>query len=133
MILSAVRLRCAWCGGKPSFIRGWFHQHESCQSCGISLQRGADGFSLGAATINGVLTLGALVVGGAAAVIATLSHIRVVPIMVGGGILAIVLPIFFFPFTYALWFAVELMMEAPSEQVLHDAEQRRLQFSSNNA
>jgi hypothetical protein len=121
----AIALRCAWCGDRPGFRRGWFHRHEACGKCGMSVQRGLDGFELGAATINAILTLGSLVLAGAISVIITWPEVAVAPLLVTLGIAAVVLPIFFYPFTYTIWFAVELMMEPPSAADLAAAQARR--------
>ena len=55
MLRRAVMLQCAWCGARPGFLRGWFKRHDSCQHCGLSVQRGHDGFELGAATVNAMI------------------------------------------------------------------------------
>jgi hypothetical protein len=91
----------------------------------MSVQRGLQGFELGAATINAILTLGALVIAGAVSIIVTYPDVAVVPLIVVLGAAAVVLPILFYPFTYTIWFAVELMMEPPTDKDLEAASNRR--------
>jgi uncharacterized protein (DUF983 family) len=110
----AATLRCAWCGDRPGFRRGWFKRSDSCRHCGMSVQRGLEGFELGAATINAILTFGPLVVVSAISVIITYPDVAVAPLIVSLGATAIILPIVLYPFTYTIWFAVELLMEPPS-------------------
>ncbi|MCU1396477.1 MAG: hypothetical protein JWM34_4905 [Ilumatobacteraceae bacterium] len=114
LIRRALLLQCAWCGSRPGFRRGWFHRHDACQHCGMSVQRGQDGFELGAASINAMLSLGLLIVAGAISIIDTYPDVAIKPLMIVLGIAAVVLPVLLYPFTYTLWFAVELMMEPPS-------------------
>jgi len=90
----------------------------------MSVQRGLDGFELGAATVNAMLTFGMLVVLGAISVIATSPDIAVAPLIISLGAAAIVMPIVFYPFTYTIWFAVELMMEPPSPADIAAAAER---------
>jgi len=124
LLRRAVALRCAWCGDRPGFRRGWFKRADSCRHCGMSVQRGLDGFELGAATVNAMLTFGMLVVLGAISVIATSPDVAVVPLILSLGAAAIVMPIVFYPFTYTIWFAVELMMEPPSPADIAAAAER---------
>lgn len=116
--------RCGWCGSKDAFLRGWFHHDDNCRTCGISVQRGEDGFSLGAATINVILTFALLITAGAIWIVVDYPTIPVAPLLIVLGIAAVVLPIAFFPFSYTLWFAVELAMDPPSDVVLADARRR---------
>ena len=97
LLRRAVTLRCAWCGNRPGFRRSWFKRYDSCQHCGLSVQRGQEGFELGAATVNAIIVLGAV---------------------------AVVLPVLLYPFTFTIWFAVELMMDPPSPRDLEAARAR---------
>ena len=87
----------------------------------MSVQRGHDGFELGAASVNALLCLGALVAAGAVSIVITYPEVAVQPLLMVLGAAAIVLPIVLYPFSYTLWFAIELMMEPPSEADILDA------------
>jgi hypothetical protein len=54
-----------------------------------------------------------LVVGVAVGVIATSPDVAVVPLIVGLGVLAVLIPIVVYPFTYTIWQAVDLAMRPP--------------------
>jgi uncharacterized protein (DUF983 family) len=118
----ALLLRCAWCGRRRGIIRGWFRRHERCQQCGMSVQRGDVGFELGAATVNVMLTFGALIAAAAVSIIMTYPDVETARLLLGLGVVAVILPIVLYPFTYTIWFAMELLMDPPSEAQLADAE-----------
>lgn len=113
MLWRGVRRHCAWCGGRRAFFTGWFSKQEHCHTCGIGWQRGYEGFELGAAAINAVITFGVLIVGVAIGVIATLPDVAVLPIVVILGIGAVVIPAVIYPLTYTIWQAVDLLMRPP--------------------
>jgi uncharacterized protein (DUF983 family) len=113
MLWRGIRRRCAWCGGRRAFFTGWFAKQETCRTCGIGWRRGYEGFELGAATINAIITLGVLIVGVAAGAIATSPDIAVLPLVLGLGALAVVVPVIAYPFTYTIWQAVDLAMHPP--------------------
>ena len=90
----------------------------------MSVQRGLEGFELGAATINAMLTFGILVVVSAISVISTYPDVAVAPLIISLGAAAVIMPIVFYPFTYTIWFAVELLMEPPSPAEIAAAAER---------
>lgn len=113
MLWRGLRRRCAWCGGRRAFFTGWFAKQDRCHTCGIGWHRGYEGFELGAAAINAVITFGFLVAGVAIGVIATLPDVAVLPIVVILGIGAVVIPTIIYPITYTVWQAVDLTMRPP--------------------
>ena len=121
-------LRCAWCGDRSGFRRGWFGRNDNCRHCGMSVQRGQDGFELGAATVNAILTLSALVAAGGISIVLTYPEVAVRPLVIVLGIAAVVLPVVLYPFSYTLWFAIELVMEPPSPADLAAAAARTQQI-----
>ena len=121
----AALLRCAWCGSRHGILRGWFHHYDDCQNCGLSVQRGEEGFELGAMTINIIVTFGAVIVAAAVVIIMTSPDIPVLGLILALCAVAILLPIVLYPFTQTLWFAVELAMDPPSPVALAEAELRK--------
>ena len=113
MLWRGARHRCPWCNGRGAFFSGWFRKHDACQTCGISWQRGYEGFELGAVTINTMVTFGVLIVGLVIGVVTTTPDIPVVPLVAGLGVAAIVLPVVIYPITYTVWQAVDLAMHPP--------------------
>jgi uncharacterized protein (DUF983 family) len=47
----AMRLRCPYCGGRPIFV-SWSHLVPNCPVCGLGLERGEQGYWLGAYFFN---------------------------------------------------------------------------------
>ena len=47
----ALRLRCPHCGGGPIFVR-WSRLVPNCPVCGLGLERGEEGYWLGAYFFN---------------------------------------------------------------------------------
>jgi uncharacterized protein (DUF983 family) len=113
MLWRGVRRRCAFCGGRGAFFTGWFSKQERCKTCGIGWHRGYEGFELGAMAISAVICLGTLVVAMAIGMVATSPDIAVVPLLVGLGVGAIVLPVLVYPVSYTVWQAVDLAMRPP--------------------
>jgi uncharacterized protein (DUF983 family) len=109
MLFRAVRRRCPRCGGRPSWFTGWFRRVDRCQTCGYRYER-QDGFMVGAITINTILTFGAILVVLVVGMIVTYPDIAVVPIVAGCVIVAVLVPIVVFPFTYLIWGAIDLAM-----------------------
>lgn len=122
MLRRAAMLQCAWCGNRPGFLRGWFHRHGECQHCGLSVQRGEDGFELGAATVNVMFTLGALIVAAAIPIVVTYPQVDAGQLIAVLGVVAVILPIVLYPFSFTIWFAVELLMDPPSVSALVAAD-----------
>ena len=94
------------------------------------MQRGQEGFELGAATVNATLVLGALIIGAAVSIVFTYPDVAAVPLIIVLGAVAIVLPVLLYPITFTIWFAVELMMEPPSPQELEKARVRVADWES---
>ncbi len=113
MAWRGVRRRCAWCGGRGAFFTGWFRKQEQCRTCGIGWRRGYEGFELGALAISAVVVLGILVVAMTVGLALTLPDVEVLPLVLGLGAGAIVLPILVYPVSYTLWQAVDLAMRPP--------------------
>lgn len=113
MLWRGVRRRCAFCGGRGAFFTGWFAKQERCRTCGIGWHRGYEGFELGAMAISAVICLGTLIVAMVIGIVATSPDIAVLPLLVGLGVGAIVLPVLVYPVSYTVWQAVDLAMRPP--------------------
>jgi uncharacterized protein (DUF983 family) len=60
MLVRGVFRRCAHCGGKGAFFTGWIARQDRCKTCGFKWERNLEGFQLGAAAMNIMLTGGSL-------------------------------------------------------------------------
>ena len=113
MLWRGLRRRCPWCNGRGAFFTGWFTKQDRCGTCGLDVERGDDGFSLGAATINAIVTLGIVVVGLAVGVVLTSPDIPVFELIGVLGLIAVLVPVVLYPVSYTTWQAVDLAMRPP--------------------
>ena len=104
----AAVLHCPRCGG-GGLLRTWLKTKERCPTCGLALERGEHTeFWIGAYVFN--LALGELVAIGVPIVwmIASAPHQPWTAIEVLAVVLAVVLPVLFFPISRMLWLAWDL-------------------------
>lgn len=121
MLRRGLVRRCALCGGKGAWYNGWYKKQDRCKSCGFKWGRGQVGNSLGAMTMSVIVTFGLILVTIGIGSILTYPDIAVVPmVLVAIGIVALV-PGVFYPVFYTVWFAIDLLMNAPSEEEMADA------------
>ena len=107
----ALRRRCPHCGGGGIF-KHWLSLHERCPTCGFIYER-EEGYFLGAYALN--LVVAELI--GFAIVIALLvwTGISILQLQIIAVVLAVGLPLLFFPFSRTLWMAVDLLLPPPRE------------------
>jgi uncharacterized protein (DUF983 family) len=104
----AALLRCPRCGGR-GVMRSWFKMAERCPTCGLALERGErSDFWIGAYVFN--LAFGEGIAFGVLVIwmVASAPNQPWTRIEVVGLILAILLPLMFFPFSRTLWLAWDL-------------------------
>jgi uncharacterized protein (DUF983 family) len=109
----ALRLRCPRCGS-PGLLEHWLKTKERCPTCGLALQRGEDhDFWLGAFAINLVIAEGL------AAIIGIIVLRRTWPeytmALAVATVLAIVMPLLFFPWSRMIWLAWDLSFRPVEE------------------
>ncbi|MEO6122682.1 MAG: DUF983 domain-containing protein [Ilumatobacteraceae bacterium] len=120
-LFRAAMLRCPWCGSRRTFLRGWFHRHDRCRTCGIRWRR-EEGFELGAVTMNTVITMFVLVVAMAISLVVTIPDVPVGKLIISLSIVAVALPVIIYPFTYTLWLALDLTVHPPDKAELVQAD-----------
>ena len=116
-----IRRQCAHCGGKGAFFTGWYSTQDRCKTCGVKWQRNAEGFQLGAAAINIILTGGSLLTVMAIGVIVTYPEVPTWPLIAIVGSVALLVGIGGYPMSYTMWFAIDLFMNHLSDEELADA------------
>ncbi len=113
MIGRALLRHCPRCGSGRLFVR-WFRMVEHCPRCGHRFARQAeDGFFLGAYVLNLAVTETALasVLFGYVVVLARSDEgAPLWPVLVAAGVVAVALPLAFYPFAKTLWAAIDLVM-----------------------
>jgi Na+/phosphate symporter len=83
--------------------------NETCHRCGLRFER-IEGHWIGAIGINTIVSFGILLVSLAVSFVVTVPDVPVVPLMIGHILLAIVVPVVFFPFSRTFWTAVDIAM-----------------------
>ena len=104
----ALLRRCPNCGGRPIFD-GWFRMRDRCPRCGLELDRGEEGYQVGAYMFNIVaaeLIFAALFVG---VLVATWPDPPWNLLLYGGMALMIVAPVVFYPFSKTIFLAFDLL------------------------
>ena len=106
----AFRRRCPYCGGGAIF-EGWFTLRPQCPTCGVTYAY-ETGYFLGSYAINIVVTELLAV----AVVIWLLiqSDLSVVQLQITGVVLAVGLPILFYPIALLLWVALDITFHPPN-------------------
>ncbi len=126
LIGRALRLRCPQCGGGPIFVT-WSRLVPNCPACGLGLERGEQGYWLGAYFFNlmGVETLFTVWVVGMLWWFWPNPPWRFFHF--GTIVLMAILPFAFFPFSKTLFLAFDLWVRPPTEAdftMPHEAARR---------
>ena len=120
MMRRALMLRCPWCGARRTFIRRWLGKHDRCRTCGIRWRR-EEGFELGAVTVNTVLTFIVLTAAMTVGFIVTSPDIPVLPMVLSLVVVAVLMPVVIYPFTFTIWLAFDLAVRRPEVAELAEA------------
>ena len=108
MLARAAVRRCPVCG-QGKLFRHWFTMVEQCPRCGLRFER-IEGHWTGALGVNTIVSFGVLAIVVVVGLILSAPEFEVVPLFVVAVLVAILLPLFFFPFSKTLWTAVDLWM-----------------------
>lgn len=113
MLVRGLARRCPRCGGGDLF-QGYFQMRAACPRCAHHFEaRAEEGFFLGALTVNLGVTQGAILIGLFVYIIALAgggADLPVLPVLAVAGVLAVVLPIVFYPFARTIWAAIDLAL-----------------------
>ena len=117
LLARAVLLRCPRCG-RAGVLRSWFDLLERCPVCALRLERGEEGYYLGAVLFNVIAAELSFVVGLVAVILLTWPRTPWNLMFWGGIGLMILLPILFFPFSKTIWLAFDLIFRpsVPGDQ-----------------
>jgi uncharacterized protein (DUF983 family) len=123
MIGRALLLRCPRCGGR-GIRRSWFKLQHACPTCGLVFERGeSEDYWLGAYMFNLVAAELVSVATAVAVIVVLWPDVPWNLVWALSVVLAIVMPILFFPFARDLWLAFDLMFRPPEsgDETRHDA------------
>lgn len=97
-------MRCPRCGG-GKLLASWWRLKPACPRCGFALDRGEPDFWIGGYAVNIVAAELLVTVILVAVVVASWPDVPWTFVQYGGVVLAIVLPLLFFPVSRVLWLA----------------------------
>lgn len=109
MLVRGLFRRCPRCGGGKLFT-GWLKMRPRCPRCGMCFER-EEGFFLGAFVVNFGVMLIALAAFIAVGVAVTLPDPPPGKLALGGSLVGILVPIFFYPMSRTFWSAIDLIMK----------------------
>jgi uncharacterized protein (DUF983 family) len=115
-LVHGLRLRCPRCG-IGHVMRSWFSLRDACTECGLRFERDEqEDYWLGAYTLNFIATelVFALIL--AVALVATWPNPPWTAITWTGVVQMCLTPILFYPFSKALWLAIDLMFRPVGPQ-----------------
>ena len=121
MLVRGLFRRCARCGGKGAFYIGWIKKSDRCKTCGFKWERNLEGFQLGAAAMNIMMTGGSLLFVMAVGVVATYPEVPTWPLIAVVGSVALIVGIGGFPTSYTVWLAIDLRLRPLDEAEVADA------------
>jgi uncharacterized protein (DUF983 family) len=111
----ALRLSCPHCGGGPIFT-SWSRLLPACPVCGLGLERGEQGYWLGAYFFNLMAVETVLGLWVAGFLVYTWPQPPWELLQVTTVILMVVFPFAFFPFSKTLFLAFDLLVRPPGEE-----------------
>jgi uncharacterized protein (DUF983 family) len=108
LVRRALLLRCPRCGARGIW-RSWFRMKHACPTCGQVFERGeSHDFFIGAYLINLVVAESTAVVVAAVMWIVLGSRVSFNVLWGASMLLAVIMPVIFYPFSRELWLAFDL-------------------------
>jgi uncharacterized protein (DUF983 family) len=104
----ALRLRCPNCG-RVRVFRSWFKMLARCPECGLALDRGEQGYVVGAYMFNIAAAEAVFVILFVGVLVATWPTPPWRLLTWGAPILMVVMPLIFYPFSKTLFLALDLL------------------------
>jgi uncharacterized protein (DUF983 family) len=125
MLRRGLIRRCPRCGGGKLF-RSWWSMRDRCPRCGVRFVR-EEGYFTGVYLVNFGVVLAVLfvMVMGVALWLGTHPNSSAVPFLVAGTVIAVVVPIAFYPFARTIWAALDLAMTPMELDEILDASEAR--------
>ena len=113
MFARALARRCPNCGSAGLWL-SWFRMRASCPRCGLHLERGEQGYIVGAYMFNIIAAELVFALIFVAIVLATWPEPPWRVLQYGGAALMILMPFLFYPFSKTLFLAFDLVFRPAS-------------------
>jgi uncharacterized protein (DUF983 family) len=111
----ALRLRCPHCGGGPIFVT-WSHLVPNCPVCGLGLERGEQGYWLGAYFFNLMAMETVFSVWFVGFLLLTWPEPPWELFQITTIVLMVLVPVGFFPYSKTVFLAFDLLVRPPTEE-----------------
>lgn len=117
LLLRGLARRCSLCGAGGSFT-SYFTMRERCPRCNLRFDR-IDGQRAGALGMNTIVTFGMLAVVVVGGLVLTYPDFDLTILLPASVAVALLVPVFFYPFSRTLWNSIDLAMRPvePSDEV----------------
>lgn len=106
LLKRGLRKRCPVCATKGIF-QSWSQLKDRCPSCGYAFAR-EEGYWVSAIIVNVGVIQTMFVVLFIIVVIATAPDVEWGPLLVMGGLMNVIFPVFFYPYSKTVWMAIDL-------------------------
>jgi uncharacterized protein (DUF983 family) len=114
-LVRAMRLRCPHCGGGPIFVT-WSRLVPNCPVCGLGLERGEQGYWLGAYFFNLMAVETVFSIWVPAFLWYTWPEPPWGVFQITTAVLMVIVPVVFFPYSKTLFLAFDLMVRPPTDE-----------------
>lgn len=108
----ALRRRCPYCDG-PDVFAGWFTIKDRCPTCGVRYAY-ESGYFLGSYVINLVFT--ELLAAAIVIALIAFTDLSVLQMQITAVVLAVGLPLLFYPTALLLWVALDIAFHPPDRE-----------------
>lgn len=123
LTLRALRLRCPNCGHGTMFAT-WLQERDHCKPCGLLLNRGLTDYFIGGYLINLIIAELIVVAGLVGVVVATWPDVPWTTLKWGLVLFMVPAPFVTYPYSKAMWLAVDLHFDPPGQDDFADPEAR---------
>jgi uncharacterized protein (DUF983 family) len=103
----ALMLRCPHCG-RGTMFSSWLRMRDACAICRLRFDRGEEDNFIGGYLVNFIVAELIVVIGGLMVVLATWPNVPWDAIMYGLAALMVPVPFLTYPYSKALWLAIDL-------------------------
>lgn len=106
LIGRGLRKRCPVCA-RGEIFESWFKLKDRCPNCGYLFAR-EEGYWVSAIIVNVGVIQTMFIVLFIVVVLATAPEVEWGPLLLIGGLMNVIFPIFFYPFSKTVWMAIDL-------------------------
>ena len=106
LIKRGARKRCPVCA-QGGIFDSWFKLKDRCPNCGYLFAR-EEGYWVSAIIVNVGVIQTMFIVLFIVVVLATAPEVQWLPLLIIGGVMNVIFPIFFYPYSKTVWMAIDL-------------------------